>query len=503
MPGGFLQLTTYQESGADLTNANPNITFFKTVFKQYTNFAVENISVQFNDISNISFTEPIELNCELDNIGHILQNIYLVVDIPRMAQDNTLKPQWIPNLGIHMIKSIQFIIAGEPVQTFSDDWLNIYYKRYMTYERFLTAQSQINVEPSPNKDFYVNLQNRLYVYLPFWFSKDSGLGLPLLNIEYQSIYIKIIIRPIREWLTVVETTQGSPYLGKRIAPYGNYITQIERFFSRDDLFHFEMDAHVVFLENSEFHKMRHSQISYLIEQNQEIIVRGVSEKVIDISLNSRIPMKEIWLLGMRDDIYSRNGWGQYTTLDRLQTRDGELIKPYNLLFSQFTPTDFLQQYWTNYYNTGILPVFNIISGIEIYLDEQIRLKNAPAPFLSLAQPYMNHLNYNQVDYMYNYSFSLEPLQYQPSGFLNMDRVHKALLRVFLTEKPPLKPLTLIPRNVLYKNPKNGGGLYVPNPAEFQPYNNAIYAYLFDIKVIIVNYNLLRIKSGMADLVIRR
>jgi len=503
MPGGFLQLTTYQEAGADLTNANPNITFFKTVYKKYTNFAVENIKVEFDNISTISFTEDIQLDCKIDNIGHILQNIFFIIDIPKMAQNNNIKPEWIPNLGISIIKNVQFVIGGEPIQIFTDDWLNIYYKRYMTYEKYIQSLSQINIEPSTYREKYVNFANKLYVYLPFWFSKDWGLGLPLLNIEYQDIYLRITIRPIAQWLTVLETTEESPYFGKRIAPYGNYITQLQNLFDKDFPFHFYLDAHVVFLEDSEFTKLRHSSVSYLIEQNQEIIVNGISEKMIEVSLNSRIPMKEIWILGSRDDLYSRNTWGQYSTLDRLDTKDGDLTKPIDLLFSEYTPTDFLNQYWTNYYDNNIIPVFNIISGIEYYLDDQKRLKQTPGTFLSLAEPYMNKLNYNQPDYMYNYSFSIEPLQYQPSGFLNMDRVHKAIMRIYLSEKPPLKPLFLSSKKLSKKIVNNKKGPYIPNDDEYQPYNNSEYAYLFNVKLIIINYNLLRIKSGMADLIIRR
>ena len=214
-------------------------------------------------------------------------------------------------------------------------------------------------------------------------------------------------------------------------------------------------------------------------------------------------MKEIWILGSRDDLYSRNTWGQYSTLDRLDTKDGDLTKPIDLLFSEYTPTDFLNQYWTNYYDNNIIPVFNIISGIEYYLDDQKRLKQTPGTFLSLAEPYMNKLNYNQPDYMYNYSFSIEPLQYQPSGFLNMDRVHKAIMRIYLSEKPPLKPLFISSKKLSKKIVNNKKGPYIPNDDEYQPYNNSEYAYLFNVKLIIINYNLLRIKSGMADLIIRR
>jgi hypothetical protein len=442
----------------------------------------------------------------LDNIGHVLQNVFLTIDIPKMKQDNNLKPEWIPNLGIHIIKEITFVVGGEPIQSFSGDWLAIYYKRYMTYERYLQASRQINLEASPNPSQFINLHNLLYTYMPFWFSKDSGLGLPLLNIEYQDIFIRVIVRPIKEWLTIIETTQGSPYFGKRIAPYGTYITQLQSLVETNDNFYFALNCHAVFLMDDEFNKLRHSTVQYLIEQNEEIITHDISQSVIDVSLNSRLPIKEFWIAGYRSDIYSRCGWGQYTTLDQLETYQADLTRPYNTLYSIYTPTSFLQQYWNSYYNSGILPIFHIVSGIEMYLDEQIRIRDLTSPFLTLAQPYISKLNYNQIDYLYNYSFSVEPLQYQPSGFLNMDRISKASMRIFLAQKPPPKPLLLIPRNVVRQEPqpkKMDKSLYIPDPAEFQPYNNTTFAYLFDIKVILVQYNFLSIKAGMCDLVIRR
>ena len=138
MPGGLLQITTYQQDGGDFTNNKPQITFFKSVFKRFSNFAIENIQVQFNNYSEPNWEKPTNFMCKLDKLGHLLCNTYLSVEIPQFNRsiiNEELNPRWVNDLGIHMIEKVQFIIGGETIQEFSSDWINIYYKRYLPYEK--------------------------------------------------------------------------------------------------------------------------------------------------------------------------------------------------------------------------------------------------------------------------------------------------------------------------------------------------------------------------------
>ena len=54
MTGGMLQIAAYGAQDVYLTS-NPQITYFKTVYRRHTNFAIESIEQQFNSLSNIDF----------------------------------------------------------------------------------------------------------------------------------------------------------------------------------------------------------------------------------------------------------------------------------------------------------------------------------------------------------------------------------------------------------------------------------------------------------------
>jgi hypothetical protein len=514
MPGGFLQLTTYQIDGGDFTNYKPEITFFKSVFKRYTNFSIENIAVEFNNYSEPDWEKPMEYISRLDNIGHVLNNMYLTVSIPQFQQDTSLDLKWINNLGLHIIESVQFSIGGEIIQEFSSDWINIYYKRYLRYEQYLQQLSLINVNNnSPDRKNILNVATDLHIFLPFYFSKDYSLSLPFLNVEYQSIYVKIIIKPIKHWITLIETKTESPYFGKRISPYSkNYINIIKS--KSTGKFIFSLNAHCGFLETDEFNKLRNSTLNYLIDQNTEIIQNGVVDKKISITINQRLPIKELWILPSRDDIPSRNTYGQYSHLENFEELDADLLKPLSFLTSAYTPTSFLRQYWLFYTGNEQLHTHNIIEDVSLILDEQYRFKTLESPYLALIQPFIHKYHFNTLDYIYNYSFALDPLQYQPSGFLNMDRIHKAHLIITMASLPPPKPVYMTRNKTIdgcgrkkgFQEPNNTQPrpvIYQPESEEFQPYNNEKYAYKFNIKIIMVNFNILRIKGGMADILIRK
>ena len=531
MPGGFLQLTTYQIDGGDFTNYKPEITFFKSVFKRYTNFSIENIAVEFNNYSEPDWDKPMEYISRLDNIGHVLNNMYLTVSIPQFQQDSALDLKWIHNLGLHIIESVQFSIGGEIIQEFSSDWINIYYKRYLRYEQYLQQLSLINMNNnSPDRKNILNVATDLHIFLPFYFSKDYSLSLPFLNVEYQSIYVKFIIKPIKHWITLVETKTDSPYYGKRICPYrtkyiNNYINIIKS--KTNGKFVFSLNAHCGFLETDEFNKLRNSTLNYLIDQNTEIIQKGIVDKKVSITINQRLPIKELWILPSRDDIPSRNTYGQYSHLENFEEQDADLLKPVDYVTSAYTPTSFLRQYWFYYTGNEQLPTHNIIDDVSLILDEQYRFKGLNSPYLALIQPLIHKYHFNTLDYIYNYSFALDPLQYQPSGFLNMDRIHKAQLNITMASLPPPKPVYMtirkaidgggrkkgfniplvIPQQPNNPTPPNNqpsqSPIYQPEPEEFQPYNNEKYAYKFNIKIIMVNFNILRIKGGMADIIIRK
>ena len=53
MTGGTLQLKAYGSENIYL-NANPQISFFRSVFKRHTNFAMENIELPFEGTTTMT-----------------------------------------------------------------------------------------------------------------------------------------------------------------------------------------------------------------------------------------------------------------------------------------------------------------------------------------------------------------------------------------------------------------------------------------------------------------
>jgi len=79
MAGGIIELATYGAEDIFLTG-NPQITFFKTIYRRYTNFSCESVYQPFT--GNAEFGG--NLNCRLDKLGDLIYHTTLVIDLPKV-----------------------------------------------------------------------------------------------------------------------------------------------------------------------------------------------------------------------------------------------------------------------------------------------------------------------------------------------------------------------------------------------------------------------------------
>jgi hypothetical protein len=77
MPGGIIQIAVYGSQDIFLTGT-PQITFFKIVYRRYTNFAIEQIQQQFVGITNFGY----EMSLVVDKLGDLMYKTYLEIDLP-------------------------------------------------------------------------------------------------------------------------------------------------------------------------------------------------------------------------------------------------------------------------------------------------------------------------------------------------------------------------------------------------------------------------------------
>lgn len=94
MPGGIMQLTAYGAQDLYLTG-NPDITFFKFVYRRYSNFSMEYIQLPFHASPTLNTTQNTICSCYINRHGDLLYDGYIVCTLPALfsvkTDDNGLK----------------------------------------------------------------------------------------------------------------------------------------------------------------------------------------------------------------------------------------------------------------------------------------------------------------------------------------------------------------------------------------------------------------------------
>ena len=136
MAGGELQLAAYGAQDYNLTG-NPQISFFKKVYRQYTNFSMESIKL---DVNGPTLSE--DNNCEL--VCPILRNADLLGELYFLIEDYD-------TAEFYFRKSLQLS---------PQDYLSLYYlgKCYLEKEDYISAakyfKKSIKIEPDAPKTHY-------------------------------------------------------------------------------------------------------------------------------------------------------------------------------------------------------------------------------------------------------------------------------------------------------------------------------------------------------------
>ena len=81
MPGTLLQLVAIGSEDTYITG-NPKMTFFKSVFKKYSNFSMENIDRLFIGKDILNYDKPTKLFIDIPNHAHLIGNMCLELDLP-------------------------------------------------------------------------------------------------------------------------------------------------------------------------------------------------------------------------------------------------------------------------------------------------------------------------------------------------------------------------------------------------------------------------------------
>jgi len=240
--GALVQLNAIGTQN-DFINKNPEITFFKFIYKRYANFGVENIELNFNAPCNFGGN----YSCNILHNADLISKMYLKITISEYLSDK-YKWAWISHLGHFIIDYYSIDIGGISIDKQYGRWLDVWYELTKNI-----GQERGYNEMIGNTDDMVYLSNyhpekNLWIPLKFWFNRYDSCALPIIAIKYQDIYVNIKLSSLENCL---------------IYENGLNIKKVDINISNCSLF-----VDYIFLDKYERNKFSNLNHEYLIEQIQ-------------------------------------------------------------------------------------------------------------------------------------------------------------------------------------------------------------------------------------------
>lgn len=466
---------------------DPNITFFKIVYKKHTNFSIECIDQYFKTIPDFGRRVSLIVSKNADLMGEI----YLKVTLPSIPTNNhpeisdIKKFSWVNRIGLAMIKYIDILIGGIEINRNFSDWIHIWNEINMKegnekgYNKMI-GNIDILTKPTNGKNSY-----ELMIPINFWFTRESGLYLPLIAIYHHDIMLEVEFNEVEKLYhstpsTFIEVdddvilfnkneiieqkvnnninlgrfvhydkltkklyydkikgdfTLNNKYdiVGRKsrfsITPNSNYIivNDYDYFEITPSIINAHMMINYIYLDNMERHVFRESDHMYLIELPQKIPERILNNNQTSFKLNLKNPIKQIIFFGK--------------LLSNIETN--------------------------HHFNYSINPIIEdeidneIIENVKLNINSVDRVEIYDFKYFSLIEKLKSDIKKN-IRNIGIYSFAEFPLDYQPSGTMNFSKVDDAYLGLNLN------------KNITYNN-----------MVQFNCYG--------------VEYNILRIINGLAGL----
>ena len=116
--GALIQLEYGNTERMAFLTQNPQITHFKSVYKKYTNFATQFITLQpYAKSAVLSWEQDTSYTFKVPRDGDAIRDMYLTVELPDIYSDSNYQFQWIKRIGVSCIT-----IQPAPLLSYSPIW---------------------------------------------------------------------------------------------------------------------------------------------------------------------------------------------------------------------------------------------------------------------------------------------------------------------------------------------------------------------------------------------
>ena len=486
MGGGIMQLVAYGAQDLFLTK-DPQVTYFKIVYRRHTNFSTETIRQNFTKTPNFGT----KTTCFLSQAGDLIGKIYFGVKVPRLPKivddegnaDTLTRVAWVRRLGYAMIRFVEIEIGSQLIDKQFGEWMHIWSELTVNSDKLRGVSQMIG-----DRQELITFSNGktsclLYIPLQFWFCRNTGLALPIASLQYSDVKINIELRDLEECIITTPThyiqlenalVNYSPleYIKQDIdgvianGIFVDYDITTKRLYyirvsrnsfqgtdstTSDPFNNTELDKFKIIGETSEYEALPAAGV---VEHNH----RFNDRQLLNSNIVEGFLLVEYVFLDIDERLRFAKEKQEYQ-IDRV-IFDGEkqvdstnqrlrlaLSHPTKELFfvAQF---DFLQDTRINdYFNytdnfrhklqdttlgqtIGDLVGSNLIKMATVIFNGQERISFRDSEYFNWVQPYQNHTQ-TQNEGSNVFSFSLFPEKYQPSGSANLSRIDEVTLQIRL------------------------------------------------------------------------
>ena len=481
---GLMQLVSYGAQDVYLSG-NPQITFWKILYKRHTNFAVESIEVTFNGQADFNRRVTAVINRNAD----LMYKTYVQVVLPEIdlqATGGTFR--WLHYIGHRLIKQVELEIGGQRIDRQYGDWMQIWTQLSTEAGAVRALDSIIGQTPDlvllkdaggqkldapcSATELTASCVGRagtpaktLYIPLHFWFCRNPGVAIPLIALQYHEVRINVDF----------ETQQNCYYATGAIASQVPSLAAASLY------------VDYVYLDTEERRRFAQQSHEYLIEQVQFTGAESITSSSNKIQLNFNHPVKELLWVVQRDSFVDCSGTGAaapylgaqpFNYSDDWDVSVGVLSGMTNSAADgpstmSTLSTDDLSSTTVAESAGFLLAKLLLDAGVrcdgknpvevaKLQLNGQDRFTEREGSYFDKVQPFQHHSRTPSTG-INVYSFALRPEEHQPSGTCNFSRIDKATLQ-----------LTVSVNTVAGQNTAQ-------------------------VRVYALNYNVLRVMSGMGGL----
>lgn len=336
---------------------------------------------------------------------------------------------WVEEIGHAIIDKIEIRIGNQLIDKHTGDWLILFNKIFIdeyqleNYYKMIGNVTELIVFDDKVKNSY-----KLIIPFQFWFCRYTGLSLPLVALRYHDIMFTIKLKDLSK-LCYVEDDPNLPDILTIQTQYNINIIDAKLY------------VDYIFLDTDERRRFAQSTHEYLIEivQYNDFSLNDIPSKKYSVHLNFAHPTKFIiWFVQpsyYRENPTGRNKcqWNNFAT----NNKTGYTMVSTYLKLNSYNRTD---------------PSINV-------------------KFYNYLQPYL-YFQHSPTDGYNVYSFSIKPMEHQPSSTINLSRIDDLSIVMEFTDD--------------FLNIVNNGNT-----------NDIAIGIYFGAYVM--SYNILRIVSGMAGL----